>query len=422
MSRKIVIPLPNFEFTEKTYLDADYSSGTALTVVNNYGFANDDIAIIGEPSEEKTESKDVTGQTGNQQIDISGALKFDHNKGNVIYRFEYDQYEIYRYRSATWTLISTSNIQWDKRETIYIDSGGLSTDSYRYRLKNSASVAYSDYSPTIAATGFTRSQVGYMIREVRKISGDTERKIVTDDEIIRQFNRAQEIIGAMRKDWWFLLVDTYKQNTPLTGVAGTNVYSLATFSDLEFISTMRVRYYDGSNTNTYHIEQIPKAELEYDHIDEDATDNDDVVAYTILPADSSSDQGYIRVSPTPQLTIVGATLKFFPDYYKKMADLDDVADETSVPIPSLLEDFALAYVYAVKGDETRTAMYEKRFYGPETGTEKYNASTGVRLLEKMQNGKNKAQGQPRSFRRHGGRRTYGNYSSSNRDYYHERYF
>jgi hypothetical protein len=303
--RKLIIPLPDFTYTEKTYLDADYSSGTALTVFNNYGFANDDIAIVGEPGEEKTESKDVTSQTGNVTVNISSALKFSHNKSIVIYRYEYDQYEIYRYRSAAWTLISTSNVQWDKRETIYIDTDGLSTDSYKYRLKNSASLSVSDYSPTVAATGFTRSQVGYMLREVRKISGDTERKIVTDDEIIRQFNKAQEIIGGMRKDWWFLLVDTYKQNTPITGVASTSTYSLATFSDLEFISTMRVKYYDGADTFTYHIDQVPKLDLEYNMRDEGQTPNDSVGVYTILPPDSSSDQGYIRVSPTRSLQYQG---------------------------------------------------------------------------------------------------------------------
>jgi hypothetical protein len=104
-----------------------------------------------------------------------------------------------------------------------------------------------------------------------------------------------------------------------------------------------------------------------------------------------------------------------------MADLDDVSDETSVPIPSLLEDFALAYIFHIKGDETRAAMYEKRFFGPEPKVEKYNTVTGVRLLEQMQNGKNKAQGQPRSFRTPRRRRSVGS-RSGNRDYDHEHYW
>ncbi len=262
--RRITIPIPNLLHTEKTYLDADYSTGTALTVVNNYGFANDDFAIVGEPGEEKTETKDVTGQTGNQQIDISATLKLDHNKGCVIYRFEYDQYEIYRYRSATWTLISTSNIQWDKRETIYIDSTGAATDYYKYRLKNSVATTYSDYSPSLIATGFTRNQVGYMIREVRKITGDTDRKIVTDDEIIREFNRAQEIIGNTRKDWWFLFVDTYKAGSGISTTAATHTYSLATYSSLNFISTIRYKFDDGTSDLVWHLTNVPKINLEYD--------------------------------------------------------------------------------------------------------------------------------------------------------------
>ena len=41
-----------------------------------------------------------------------------------------------------------------------------------------ASSNTSDYSPTVAATGFSRAQVGYMIKEVRRILGDAERRFL----------------------------------------------------------------------------------------------------------------------------------------------------------------------------------------------------------------------------------------------------
>lgn len=422
--RKIRIPIPDFTNTEKTYLDADYSSGTVLTVVNNYGFANDDIAIIGEPGTEKAESKDVTSQTGNTVINVSATYKFTHNKSEVVYRWEYDQYEIYRYRSASWSLISTSNIQWDKLETIYVDKDGLSTDSYRYRLLNSASSATSDYSPTVAATGFTRSQVGYMIREVRLLAGDTERKIIkTDDEIIRQFNRAQEIIAGIRDDWWFLR----KENSQITTVAATRKYGLNTYlSDLNYIDTVRYRYDNGTTDVIYQLEQ--KSYPEWDALvrDVDTTGDDYPSSYVIQPADSTDETGYVELNIKTLTTGYGT---FYIRYYKKMTDLDDVADETDVPIPSILEDYALMYVFGVKGDETRSSMYANRFYGPPVSSrEKFKSTqdiTGLRLLESQQKSKGRALGQPaqlKKFLGRGGARKLYQSRTVDKDYLAETYY
>lgn len=396
--RKLIIPIPDFSHTEKTYLDADYSTGTALTVVNNYGFSDNDIAIIGEPGEEKTESKDVTGQTGNTQINISASLKFAHNKSCVIFRYEYDQYEIYRYRSAVWTLISTSNVQWDKRETIYIDSDGLSTDSYKYRLKNSASLSTSDYSPTVAATGFSRNQAGYMIQNIRKIGGDEERKIITDDELLKQLSDAQIIIRSRRNDWWFLR----RENSQITTVSGTRKYGLSTYlSDLEYIDSVRYRLNDGTTDITYQLTFIPFSEWDYEVRDNDAQSDDYPSKYVLQPQDSNDAVGYIELDLKSKTTGYGT---FYIRYFKVMSDLTTVASETDVPIPSIIEDYGLAYLYRVKGDETRAKIYEDRFWGPQPGRdEKYKQPTGIRLLEIMQQNKGKPQGQPMQLKKFIGR-------------------
>jgi len=281
--RRLIIPLPDFSNVEKTYLSTDYvaATGTTLTVVNNYGFANDNIAIIGEPGVDTTESKDVTSQTGNNTINISAVLKFSHNASSVVYKYEYDQYLIDRYRSGAWTNISTSNIQWDKLNTVYVDEDGLSTDSYRFRLTNSVSAATSDYSPTVAGTGYTRSSVGYMVREVRRILGDTERKIIkTDDEIIRQFNRAQDIISAVRNDWWFLR----KQSSSITTVAGTRKYGLNTYlSDYDYIHSIRMNYNDGTSNTIYNLEQDTLIEWDSMVTDNNITGDNYPSSFTILP-------------------------------------------------------------------------------------------------------------------------------------------
>lgn len=419
--RKLIIPLPSFVNVEKAFLDADYSSGTILTVINNYGFADNDIVIVGEPGNEKTESKDVTSQTGNTIINISGALKFPHNKSDILYKFEYDQYEIYRYRSNAWTLISTSNIQWDKLNTIYIDTDGLSTDSYRFRLLNSVSAAVSDYSPTVAATGFTSNQVGYMLKEVRMILGDMERKIIkTDDEIIRQFNRAQDIIKAVRPDWWFLR----KENSQITTIADTRKYGLNTYlSDMEYIDSISYNYNNGTNNDIYKLHVSSFADWDYDTQDQNVLGDDRPSSVLIRPPDDVDATGYLDLN-VKSLTTGYGTFKI--RYIKKMTPLESVADETDVPIPSILVDYALYYGFSVKGDDARAKMYQTQFYGPQPGQdEKYQEPTGIRLLEHMQASKGKSLEQPESIRTYRGRgamaRRYSN-QGGNSDYYREHYW
>jgi hypothetical protein len=424
--RRLRIPNPDLTKSEKTYLDLDYASGigTTLTVLNNYGFANYDIAIIGEVGEEKSESKNVTSQTGNTVINIGGVLKFSHNKGCIVYRYEFDQVEIYRYRASAWTLISTSNLQWDKRETIYVDANGLSTDAYRYRFVNSASSNTSDYSPTVLATGFTRNQVGYMIREVRRILGDAERRFVSDEEIIRQFNRAQDVVKAIRPNWWFLR----KENSQMTTVATTRKYGLLTYlSDMNYIDSVRYKYLSGNVNNIYHLTKLSLVELDYLVRDGNQVGDNWPSSYTIEPPDSVDTVGYLTIDKPPLTSGLGT---FYIRYFKNMTDLDDVADATDIPIPSILEDFALAYGFRVKGDEVRAGIYERRFWGPQAGhnvstSDKSREKTGLRLLELMQNAKGRAVGQPESLKSWRGRsaiRKLYHSSSLNRDELHTNYY
>jgi hypothetical protein len=259
-----------------------------------------------------------------------------------------------------------------------------------------------------------------MIANVRAILGDTDRIIIkSDDEIIRQFNRAQIIIKAIRDDWWFLRKESSGQ---IATLLNTRRYGLNTYlSDMNYIDTVRYRYDDGTTDNIYHLGKISLNEMDYLIRDNDMTSDDWPEKYTIEPADSTDATGYIAIDK-PSLT--AGRGKFYIRYFKTMADLDDVADSTDVPIPSILEDFALAYGFRIKGDETRGTEYDTRFYGPTPSKfeGQYNRTpTGIRLLELMQNSKGKAIGQPKSLKVWRGRNPMNRIfkdHSVNRDYYH----
>ncbi|OGO14269.1 MAG: hypothetical protein A2Y53_03945 [Chloroflexi bacterium RBG_16_47_49] len=400
--RRLRIPPPDLHKEEKTYLDADYSSGTALTVINAIGFAGGEVTfftVVGEPAEDKTELQTVASLTGSTVINISSALRFAHNKSTPVYRSPWDQIEIYKMPSGGgWSLISTSNIQWDKRETLYIDDDGGNTDSYRFRFKNSASTIYSEYSPTVTGAGFARNQVGYMVERIRKNVNDPERKIISDEEIIQFLDTAQDLIKGVRQDWWFLLVDTFKQLDGIAVTAGEGVYSLASYTDFNFLESVRYNFNDGTDDILRHL-RAEDALIFDDRVrDQDRDEDDQIEVYKLLPPDSSSDNGYIQVDPVPE----NANGTLYPNYYKIMTTLDDVADETPIPIPSILELYAMSQCERIKGNETKATLYENLFFG-KSGQGNLSSRivirpTGIQLLERMQNSYLHPQGQPRSWK------------------------
>lgn len=392
--RRIRIPNTNLS-GEKTYLDADYSSGTTLTVISNLGFADNYMVVVGEPGEEKTEAKDATGITGNATINISGALKFSHNKSTPIYKAVWDQVSIERQTTGgTWAEITASEIDWDKNETVYIDASGDDTHSYRFRFYNQFLTQYSEYSPTVAGEGFTKKQVGYMLQNVRKAVDDPDKKRVSDTEIIRMFTTAQDIIQSVRHNWWFLKVDTWKASNGITTEASTGVYSLATYTDFNYLERMRFNFNDGTDNTIYDL--IPLDEIEFDDWvkDQDRTDDDTVARFKLIPADSSSDQGYFEVDPVPETAGYGT---FYPEYWKIMGTLDDVADETDCPLPQILEDYASWKIEQRKGNETKAKIYQDLFYGANPKEKGRRDLTGIALLEQLNKNKGSTRGMPKQI-------------------------
>src|SRR3990167_1678552 len=350
--RKIVIS--NEILTKDTYntnLSSDYSSGTSLTVISNVSFAANDLIVVGELGEENTELKKVDSISGKTTITLASALNFSHEKDTPVYKVAWDNVSIERNSVE----ITQSAIQWDKKDTIYYDSSGTASDSYRFRFYNSVTTTYSEYSPTQTGAGPTRPSLGYMIREIRKLAQDIDRKIVTDLEIARFINSAQDIIAGIRSDWWFLKVE----DTSKTTTGGTKKYSLHSgVGNMGAVEAIRLNYNDGTNNELYHLEYKPTVEFDElirDNRNQEADRDDYTIYYTLREPDSSAAQGYFEVWPVPLTTGRGT---FYIRYFKEMTDLDDVSDETSIPIPVILEDYALAQIERIKGNETKAELYE----------------------------------------------------------------
>lgn len=407
----------------KTFISTDYipaTSGVTLQALSTVSFTANDILIIGEPREELTEKVTLNSVTDIDTFVLTSNLNFSHPKSTSIYKSPFDKISIEsRVPNGTFAEIVSTNIQWDNKnnETVYYDTSGLDTTEYRFRFYNSVTSSYAEYSPTITGAGFTKAQVGYMIDEVRGVVNDKERKIVTDDELIRYFSTAQDIIYARNPRYWFLLVDTYRQSNGISCIGRTDVYDLATYADYGHLDRVRFLYNNGTTQQIYGLNNEAGIEFDIQVSDLTQTGNDYADSYKLLPADSLSIVGYLQIYPKPINTY--GTL--YPIYYRKMASLDTVDDATLVPLPQLLENYAIAQVERLKGNDTKAKTYEDMFYGIPDKYKQNAVIGGLALLDNLDNANKRPQGQPRSLWNYRGDSLFKN-RGMNRDFIKENYF
>lgn len=430
--RKISIDNPRLQKTYVADLAADYnpsgSTPLALTVRSNVSFSANDLAIIGNPTEELTECKKVSALSGVTGLVIPSALNFQHNKGTPLFKTVWDYVSIEADYGSGWTTITSSPIQWDSKEnkTHYYDPNGTATTSYRFKFYNSVTTAYSEYSPTLTGAGYAKNQMGYIIRDAREVAGDEDERIFTTTECLRILTRAKNIIRAHNARYWFWKVDGYNSNIYIEATAGDNIYDLSDIDNLGVIAGIEYRYTNGSQDEKYELSRKADAEFKSFTRDLNRPNKDWPRIFRLLPADASSSKGYFEVENKILTDDVG---KFYISHYKEEDDYDSVDDETAIIMPEILEDYLISKIYAKKGNESLAKEYYKQFVGPQnkkktTGIEDLS---GIALLDELDRQYKRSQGQPLSlkvFKGHGAMgRLYGSrYRRSRTDQEREDYF
>ena len=388
----VTIKNPTVSDNIRTSLSAEYSSGTTLTVDSSIGFADTNYVIVGEPGLENTEITNLTATPPSNTTMTISSLDFSHARGTPVYYISWDKYNLeYRTTSAgSWVAYGAADLKYDSIYTEYRDAAADSNYQWRYRYYSSEESAYSDYSDIISATGWARNSVGYLVRDVRKIINDPNSETVTDAEIIRYFNTAQDKIYSLYDRWWFL----FKIGTAIPTVADTKSYSLP--SDFGRMHSILFNYANDATDISYNLKYIPMVEYEYLARDNNADSSDEVKYWTMYPGDSDNTTGYIYLWPQPET----AALDITPKYYKTMTALDGYGDTTEVPIPSMLADYALGEIFKIRRQEDKADYYDKLF------------KQQIELLKLMQR---KQVGQPRYLWKYQGNadeRYFGNRSLS----------
>jgi len=350
----IKIKNPDVSSNIKTFLSQEYTSGTNLNVESSVAFVSGNYIVIGEPGNETTEVTNLTASPPTDTTMTATALNFSHPKGTPVYFTRWDKYEL-QYRTtdagsfAAYGSMPTA-LNFDAINTEYRDVDATTTYSWKYRYYSSEETAYSDFSDIITATGWPKNSVGYMVREVRKIINDPDSKTVSDTEIIRFFNAAQDKIYTLYDRWWFLLTEGDAIDTE----ESIKKYSLP--SDFGRLHRVNFRYISGDSDIVYNLRYLTNVEFEYETRDQNASDNDEVKYYSIYPGDSDNSTGYLHIWPVPET----AGLDMTPWYYKTITNLDSFADETEVSLPAILVDYALSQVYKIRGD-AKAEYYDKLF-------------------------------------------------------------
>ncbi len=354
---KISVTNPELHEEERTFLTSDYSTGTNLYVANNEGFTTSWFAIVGEPGQEKTESKQISSTSESTTMVISAQLNFPHSKSTSIYLSQWDKIAIERKPSGGSYSASTDSpfsIEWDNenKESLLVLSDGSSTDTFRWRFYNSVLATYSDYSDALSGTGFTRYTAGYVLQQVKKNPIAAE---VDDQSILDYMNDYQSdvVYPELPKAWWFT-----KEGTPLLLTASDYTYSVSdNWSDLSAIKYVLYRYISGNTDITYPLTFSPTVEFYNLKSDANQAKDDNVKYWTLLPPDASSDKGYIGLHTTPKT----ATCYVKPVYYFELTDLNSFGDSLVVPHPKGYVDYCLYRISDdIKGDSSAAERYNAR--------------------------------------------------------------
>ena len=86
-------------------------------------------------------------------------------------------------------------------------------------------------------------------------------------------------------------VDTERDANGIAATSGNDTYALSTYSDLAYIDRVKYKYSSGDTTITYNLEYLTPVLFDEKVRDNNAAEDNNAEAYTLLPATSSSEQG-----------------------------------------------------------------------------------------------------------------------------------
>ena len=150
--RTLLAPTEDFIKVERTYLDADASAGSnvTLTLKNNSGLANTDFIVIGQEGGELAELEQINAAvSGNTDVRVA-TLKFAHKKGEPVTKYRYNQRKFYGATTKTGSYTeltgegSPKDIQVDDPQGTLLEYSGSTYTFFKATYYNSQTTDETD--------------------------------------------------------------------------------------------------------------------------------------------------------------------------------------------------------------------------------------------------------------------------------------
>lgn len=203
MLRQLHAPTEEFVRGESTYLDADASPGSnvSLTVKNNSGFSNTDYIVIGNEGSELCEMVQINSAVTDNTIQVI-ALKFAHKKGEPIVRYRYNSRKFYGATSQNGVFTELTSdgspvpIKVDEPQGTFIEYTGDTYTHFKATYYNSTTTAETSIEDAIASIADETNRYASLYA-IRKHAGLYGNPFYSDFRIEMKRKQAENEIDSM---------------------------------------------------------------------------------------------------------------------------------------------------------------------------------------------------------------------------------
>jgi len=185
---------PSIDGNIRTFLTTKANAAQAVLVCQDPSlYAQNDLLVIGNPTEELTEIKKITSITG-KSITLSANLVNAHAENTKITLIKYDQVKFYKASSiaGVYSVVSTKSIAIDEPHTLYDDATAVTSDYFKIKYYNSQTTDLSVFSDPIASGGFPRFALINIQDDLFKRFGDKKLQFLDREEITGWLNELKD--------------------------------------------------------------------------------------------------------------------------------------------------------------------------------------------------------------------------------------
>ena len=208
------------EYPVTSLLSAMAATGTTATVIDNTGFVDTNLILVGELGSDGTEIKAVDAAVTAGTSITTTEMTFKHTSGTPVRKVLFNQWKIYGTSDttfATTNLLDTINVQVDAEQTTYVYTSATEYDYYWVVAYDSINSITGDNSDYCAQTGYPLDTVGSLMKSALRSTRKEKNETITDQWFFEEVNNCLRYITGKLKHWSFLQNFDYSLGTSLRG-------------------------------------------------------------------------------------------------------------------------------------------------------------------------------------------------------------